>query len=372
VSAVRSVPLKIVHVVSYVSADGAFGGPVAVAVGQATELARTGHTVKLFAGWDGVQSLDLSPVLVRLSRVRRLGPGFGGMVSPKLWMDILRAAKHVDVYHVHMGRDPLSLISAVLAHLSGRPYVLQTHGMVLPRRSIVIRLLDLILTRPVLNKARRVLVLTEAEASAISTVSRGRAKVEIIANGIACRPQPQGTRDERSLLFLARLHPRKRVLAFAEMCRLLRDGDTRFRAYIVGPDEGDLAVLNEYIKKFNLSEYVSYKGAVGPGESFKWLAASGIFVLPSVGEVFPMTVLEALSSGTPVITTADSGLARKLLAFGAAIVTDGSPEAMAAGVERIFHEPEFRRSLRTGGLSAVNSELSITAVAGKLESIYQS
>jgi glycosyltransferase involved in cell wall biosynthesis len=215
------------------------------------------------------------------------------------------------------------------------------------------------------------LVLTDVEAEAIRTISRGQAEVEIIANGIALAPQSRKSRDERSLLFLARLHPRKRVLAFAEMCRLLRDKGTEFRAYVVGPDEGDLGRLHDYINKFDLSEHISYEGAVGPGQSGEWLAASGVFILPSVGEVFPMTVLEALAGGTPVVTTADSGLAPKLSALGAAIITDGSPEAMAAGVEKILQEPEFRKSLCAGGFSAVNSELSIAAVAGKLESIYR-
>lgn len=342
-----------------------------MAVGQTEELARRGHDVELLAGWDGLQGLVIPQVRVTLRRVHRVGRGFVGLLSPRLWVDVVKAAMHADIFHIHMGRDPLSLISALLISVSGRPFVVQTHGMVLPRRSRVVRLLDLLATRRVLKSARRVLVLTNDEADAIRVVSQNKATVEIIANGIRLQEKPPVSRAERRLLFLARLHPRKRVMAFAEMCRLLRDRGTDFSAHVVGPDEGDLAQLIEYIAAHDLTEHLFYEGPVGPGESAEWLATSGVFILPSVGEVFPMTILEALATGTPVITTTDSGLAEKLSALGAAVITDGAAESLAEAVESIFRDPEYRKSLSASGLQAVETELSISAVASQLERAYR-
>lgn len=361
---------KITHVVSYVSQDGAYGGPVAVAMGQVAALASRGHDSQLLAGWDGFQYVDIPNARVTLFAVQRIGPGFIGLVSPKLWMLLLRKPSQREVFHIHMGRDPISLISAWILFLRRIPYVVQTHGMIMPRRSLSVRLLDIAVTRRVLKSARRVLVLTTAEANGINGICQGAASVELIPNGITLAPRLPIERRINRILFLARLHPRKRVMAFAEMCRLLVDAGVDFTAHVVGPDEGDLVSLRAYIQEFGLSRNLTYEGSVGPGESAQWLASCGVFVLPSVGEVFPMTILEALAAGTPVVTTKDSGLAPMLEDLGAAAVTDGSPQELANEVAKLLGDEGYRSSLIDQGYRAVEQELSIGAVAAQLETAY--
>lgn len=361
---------RITHLVSYVSQDGAYGGPVAVAMGQVAELARRGHEAEFLAGWDGFQDVGIPNARVTLVSVRRIGPGFGGLVSPKLWSLLLRKPSPRDVFHVHLGRDPISLISAWILFLKRIPYVVQTHGMIMPRRSITVRLLDAAITRRVLKSARRVLVLTTVEANGINSICRGDAKVELIPNGITPAPRQPTERQTNRILFLARLHPRKRVMAFAEMCRHLVEAGVQFTAHVVGPDEGDLASLRDYIQEFGLSRTLTYEGPVGPGESVQWLASSAVFVLPSVGEVFPMTILEALAAGTPVVTTEDSGLASMLVKLGAAAVTDGSPQELATQVAKLLRDEGYRSSLIHQGYRAVEQELSIGAVVTQLETAY--
>lgn len=364
--------LEIAHIVSYISQDGAYGGPVAVAMGQVAELARRGHDIELIAGWDGVQTLEIPLSKIRLFGVQRVGPGFIGLISLRLWRQVFIGSRNVDIFHIHMGRDPISLFSALIVTLRGIPFVAQTHGMVMPRKSWAVILLDTLITRRVLNSARRVLVLTDIEAEGIQQICRGKAEVELIPNGIRIPEPTVAERDMRKILFLARLHPRKRVIAFAEMCRLLRDANIEFTAHVVGPDEGDLAALVEFIEAFGLSSHIFYEGSVSHGQSTAWLSRSSVFVLPSVGEVFPMTVLEALAAGTAVVTTDDSGLAPTLRILDAAAVTDGSPEELADAVAKILTDEEYRTTLVRNGSHAIERHMSVGAVVAQLELSYMS
>jgi glycosyltransferase involved in cell wall biosynthesis len=366
-------PLRIAHVLPYVSADGAFGGPVAVAVEQCRELARQGHRVVLVAGWDGVVDIAIDGVDVRLFRARAIpGVGFSGLVSPAMLGGLRRHVGEFDLVHIHLGRHLLALAAAWVCRRAGVPYVLQTHGMVTDDPRAKSRVLDAVAVRRVLAGARAVLALTDLEEEALGVVSRGRAHVVRIRNGVA-QVSVARYRDPDAVaevLFLARLHPRKRVLAFAEMAAVLHERGVRVRFAVVGPDEGDLPALRAFIAARPGLPLV-HQGSIAPGASTERLAAADVYVLPSVREVFPMTVLEALAVGTPVVLTEDCGIADELRAAGAALVTDGSVVAMADAVALLLSSSDARTAVAAGMRKSLEADFGITAVVESVLTTYE-
>jgi len=91
--------MRILHVVTLVSVNGAYGGPVAVAVGQTQALAELGHDVTLLAGWDGRATLSIPNVDVQLFRARQAVPrtSFSGMCSSGILREVRRRAADADV-----------------------------------------------------------------------------------------------------------------------------------------------------------------------------------------------------------------------------------------------------------------------------------
>ncbi|MET3922036.1 glycosyltransferase [Arthrobacter sp. UYEF20] len=364
--------MRIVHIVTYVSVDGAFGGPIAVALAQLTELARQGHDVELLAGWDGQAVIDAEGVKVSLFKVRRIWPrGFSGLWAPGLARAASTRARSGAVIHIHLARDLVTLSAARAVSRHVRP-VVQTHGMVMPDGRLLARLLDRFLTGAVLSHARSVLALTEREQLGLKEVARGPVVVERIANGVALKPASGLARRPNEVLFLARLHPRKRVMSFARMSKILVDSGAAVTCVVVGPDEGDLPLLRAFVKEHSLEEALVYEGVLPTGQAVHRLAQAGVYVLPSTAEVFPMTVLESLASGTPVVTTNDSGIAPQLASLKAAELTDGTPERLADAVQRILTEQELRDSLVSNGYKGLATTFSIKAVATQLSAIYGS
>lgn len=353
--------MRIVQTVTLASEDGAFGGPLAVAIAQCRELARRGHDVTLLAAWDGKLELTIPGVRVVLARGRRIpGTGFSGVRAPSLlkWLDQNR--HQIDVVHVHAGRHALDLELASRARQLGLPYFLQTHGMIMPNRGPLARVLDRTVTRPLLRSAAAVLVLTEAEASGIHHVEPA-ARVRTVGNGLALFERPD--RDDAArpeVLFLARLHPRKRVLAFAEMAAVLAGQGVDARFSVVGPDEGDLAELERFLQA-NPHVPLTYEGAVSPGDGAARTARADVYVLPSHGEVFPVSVLEALAAGTAVVLTNDCGIAERLDAAEAASVSDGSPADLAARVAHLLTNAAAREQQVRNGRALIAGEFGIRA-----------
>jgi glycosyltransferase involved in cell wall biosynthesis len=314
----------ILHVVAF--AGGAFGGPTTVAVGQLRELSRRGHPVRLVALGD---SIDGVPATLFPPRTFVPGQGMLGKCNVGLLRFLWRTVPAADVVHVHAGRDLVSLATMTICRLRRVPYVAQTHGMIMPRDAPVTRLFDFLL-KPLLAKARCVFVLTDVEERGLAIVAPA-ARVSLLPNGIAVDPgEPRTVGESPTVLFLARLHPRKRVDAFVDLAVQMRGSGAQF--VIAGPDEGCLAELE---RRLAVEPVASYIGELGRADALAAVGSADVYVLPSVAEPFPMTVLEALAAGTPVVITESCGLAGPLADQAGARVTDGSPAGLAAAVKDI-------------------------------------
>lgn len=365
--------MRIAHVITYVSADGAFGGPIAVARAQAEELARRGHDVHILAGWDGVAELSVPGVTVHLFKVRRLAKGLTGLIAPGLGAYLRQSKQGFDVIHVHLGRDIVSAPAAILSSRVAKRVVLQPHGMIASDPRVHARIFDAIFTKRIFRSAHRILALTDTELQSLRAVAGGQQKIDRIDNGVRWdphfdRPSPG---DTAVVVFLARLHPRKRVLDFAEAAQILVEKGTQAEFRVFGPDEGDLERLQEIIaSNAQLASRLSYNGALSPGMGVAELAKADIYVLPSVGEVFPMTVLESISVGTPPILTKDCGISDELARRGAAVVVDPGAKSMADAIDDLLKSEERRDAIKRAGRVALTEWIGIEAVVDRLEESY--
>jgi glycosyltransferase involved in cell wall biosynthesis len=366
--------VHILHVVTLVSANGAYGGPVAVAVGQTQALAELGHDVTLVAGWDGQARLSVSKVDVQLLRARQIvpGTGFAGLCSPGVWKDVRRRAADADVVHVHLGRDMVSLPAALVAQLCRRPLVVQTHGMVRSDNRLKARALDALLTRRVLRHSAAQLVLTDEEESDAPVVAGRALNTVRVANGVTI-PEISATWDGTSVpevIYCARLHERKRPVAFVEMVAAFFEagGVARFTMY--GPDEGELPAVMKAIDSHGLGSRVKYLGALAPADVLTRLSLAQAYVLPSINEPFPMSLLEAMSLGLPAVITDSTGVSAGFERNGAAHVTDGTPRAMAQALLEVFASVAEWKVRSSRARLEIAEHYQSEAVARHLEELY--
>ncbi|MFP7834825.1 glycosyltransferase [Marisediminicola sp. LYQ134] len=361
--------------VTYISPDGAFGGPVTVALAQSAALAKLGHDVTVFAGSpdDEVVESTLHGFVQKLFPARMIASplGFASMHARGLTRYLSRHATQFDIAHVHMARDLVTLPAAMALQRRGVPTVIQPHGMIDRSSKPLARVLDLFATKRTLSRASTVLSLTGAEDIELHLVAPG-STVSRVSNGVAVLELPSLDGRPEDVLFLARLHPRKRATAFVAMAALLVDDHPATRFSIVGPDEGDQAAVAKKITDSGLTWKVHLEGALAPSQTSDRLRRARVFVLPSTGEVFPMTMLEAFASGTPTVCTDSLGIAEDCKRYGAAIVTDGSPQQLADAVREVLRSPALAESLRKGAYRYLREQLDISAVATSLETTYRS
>lgn len=366
--------MRILSIVTLISPHGEYGGPMRVALNQARELIALGHEVVLagaMRGFDGRPPDDLEGVPVALYPARTLlpGVGFAGLSAPGLYRALPRLTHGIDVMHVHLARDLVTLPAADWARRHRVPYVVQTHGMIDESSNPLARPLDAAVTRRVLRGAGRVFYLTERERDGLISVAGPDLALQELANGVPMPLVPDVSRDTSpEVLYLARLARRKRPAEFVRMAERVADEFPSASFRLIGPDEGEGAAVERLIHGARAD--VLWEGPIAPEAVITRMARSSIYVLPAIDEPYPMSVLEAMSLGLPVVITASCGLASLVEHSGSGIVVDHSVEQLAAAVERLLREPATARRMGAAGAALTRESLAMSAVAKRLAKAY--
>jgi glycosyltransferase involved in cell wall biosynthesis len=373
--------MNILHVVTAFSPAVVYGGPSVVAAQQANSLAGRGHQVTVATSnifelrpvryiEDHKKELSGTEVVYFPSRVLR--PRFPFIISTELSGWLRRYVENFDVVHVHFAREWIPVRAAQIAIGGGVPTFLQPHGM-LGRTDGVRSLIDRLWAKRLLESAAGVFSLQQHENNEIKRIAP-KARVLELPNGITLPAHAEAwTADNPAnpmVLFLGRLHPRKRVLAFVEMARVLRDRGVSARYRIVGPDDGDLSAAQQLVREYSLQDRVVFVGSSRREAVTREYLDSSVYVLPAVNEPFPIAVLEALSLGVPTIVTNRCFIAPMLEENEAALVSSPEPEMLADSVRRILCEPALAENLSTAGRRLIQEELTVDHVAERLEKYY--
>jgi glycosyltransferase involved in cell wall biosynthesis len=365
--------MRILQVVTLISPDGAYGGPTTVALNQCEALYSLGHNAHVAAGYPGAKAAERlhGAVPLHLFPARTLIPGIGfaGLSAPGLLRWLARECDGYDVVHVHVARDFVTLPAARLGQLRGRPVVVQPHGMIDVSDRPLSRPLDAVLTRPTLRSAAAVCHLTSREHDDLVQVAGEGLRLVQLHNGVPLPTTVGAAEDE--VLFLARLHPRKRPLNFLRAAMNLHPKHPSTSFAVVGPDEGEGRTVSAAVAEAGTVK-IRWEGPLQPDEARQRLAHAAVYVLPSVDEPFPMSVLEAMARGVPVIITDTCGLAEAVTDSGAGIVVRDDVDELTKAIDYLLSDRDLRASIGSRARSLARETFGMEPVAERLEAIYLS
>jgi glycosyltransferase involved in cell wall biosynthesis len=230
----------------------------------------------------------------------------------------------------------------------------------------------------VLHSASANLYLTDVERLGLAEVAGTLAALAYLPNGVPAfesrgRPAKSPDGSTREVLFLARLAPRKRPEMFVRAALRLIDEFPDVDFTLVGPDEGALSSVTTLITTSTNPQArrrIRWEGSVEPEAAAARIAAAELYVLPSVDEPFPMSVLEAMSSGTPVIVTESCGLAPDIRAHRAGAVIDHTLDALVDSLRGFLSRPESVRECGDNASRLARDRFGMAAVAGELVQHY--
>jgi glycosyltransferase involved in cell wall biosynthesis len=165
------------------------------------------------------------------------------------------------------------------------------------------------------------------------------------------------------------LRPEKNHELFLEMaCRVARDMPTA-RFLIIG-DGPCRAPLEQRCHAMALAANVMFLGS--RNDVPRLLAAMDVFVLTSHIEANPVSILEAMSTGRPVVATNVGSVCEAVIDEKTGfLVRPGDTAALADRVVTLLHDPILRRAMGTAGRQAVVAKWSIESMVGGYERLIE-
>lgn len=204
------------------------------------------------------------------------------------------------------------------------------------------------------------------------------APIDVVPNGVdltqlrRARPADRTSfglpGDSQVLIFVGRLGEEKNLRfllrAFIHLAR--RDG--RPHLLLVG-DGPERRALEGIARQAGVEQRVHFRGKVSREDVPSYLAVGDVFVTSSLTEVHPLTLLEAIGAGLPVVGVRAPGV-EDVVADGAnGLLCEAEPEAMAGELAGLLQDPGRLRALALGAAASAE-EFSIENTARRTVEIY--
>jgi glycosyltransferase involved in cell wall biosynthesis len=213
-------------------------------------------------------------------------------------------------------------------------------------------------------------------------------RLEVVPYGVDAdrfRPDPRlrakrraglGITPKTTLVFSAGRLVRKKGFEYLVDAIARVPPTTDLVAVIAGAGDLDTE-LRAQAENARVADKIRFVGNISQDDVAAWLATADIVAIPSVrddsGNVdgLPNIVLEALASGTPIVTTSAGGIGSVVEhTRTGVIVPERDPSGLAAAIETLARDPALRVRLGEAGRAAVMARFGWEFVAGRFEAAY--
>lgn len=309
------------------------------------ELLRRGHTVHVLVGGEGPFLQEMRERGIPAQSLRHLVRDIHPYHDAVAFWEIRRALKLLEPDLVAAHTSKAGWLSRAAAWSMGLPVVYTAHGWsFIQTASPVLKRFFILAEKLAGLLSSKVIVVSGHDRDfCIDNGMLPSHKVITVHNGIPdvpFRPTGQETGTPR-LIMVARLERPKNHLILLKALSFQRDRDWQLDLVGDGPL---LPQIRQWICRFQLADRVRLLGA--RRDVPELLSNAQCFVLTSNMEGFPISILEALRAGLPVVATDVGGVAEAVEdGINGYLIRKDNVEQLAAVLRKLISEPELRRKM---------------------------
>lgn len=307
----------------------------------------------------------------------------GALAFMRWTRQILRDVSRTDTIDLIHELNPVFSLRSLAFAGTGIPVVLGPHSSRWPetkaesfpddlRRRTRALLKDLCIERQH-SHAAAVLLSTVAALNNVARPELLAGKLFLLPPGIDTQefsPAESLAPTQPTVLYLANVIARKGIFtvidAFARVAQRMPDA----RLIVAGDGDGMMEARRR-IDAFTLQERVEFLGRVCHSEVASAMRRCSVYCLPSYGEPFGMTAIEAMACARPLVVTRAGGLAHLVSEQGGRSVDVNAPAALAEALEELLTQPELCRKMGAHNRAEVERTYAWPVVAARLERIYR-
>ena len=354
------------------------------------QLARKGHRIEVisYVRKRNAQNVLFEEPNIRFNSIDALSISIPNFVTEfPYFLNLENVVKKIKPDIIHINNLPFltTLQSIKVAKKLGIPSIIHVHGVTADRSHFLNFLQWLYLQswgRYLFGTTSKVICLTEQDAALVRSFGCSDNKISVIPNGVDVnkfRPN-EGEESDGLILWLGRFAPEKGLYYLIKSMILLSNNaaaktmgsnsNGNCRLLLVG-DGCTRSGIEEQINTSHLESMVKINHAVPHKRVVEYLKHASIFVLPSLKEGMPYTLLEAMASGKPVVGSDISGITDVITnEQNGLLVPSMNPEALAKAILQLLNNEKLRRRLGQNARKLMVEKYSFDIINERIEKVY--
>ncbi|MEM9742102.1 MAG: glycosyltransferase [Pseudomonadota bacterium] len=359
--------------------SGLSGGRSAYLVDQWSAWTTTAFATKL----DGLKAIAtfVYLALTKLSFWRALGlltktrssSRFALLKKPAYLLQACRvygllAKRRPSHLHNHFG-DHSGTVTLLAAKLLDIPYSLSIHGPHLffnaSQQDLAVKVGNAAFVRCISQFCLSQLILYSGNRSANYNI----VKCGISVGKFRAKFIPSTTSEENLIFVCCRLAVEKGIYDLIDAFTLILEQDESAILRVAG-DGPHRDQLRSYAKQKQVSHRCEFIGSVSTETVAAQLAVSSVFALPSYAEGVPISLMEAMASGVPVVATSVGGVSELVIPNETGIlIPPADPQALTDGILAVLNDRDLSHRLSCNAKAFVEQHHSIETNIPKLRSL---
>jgi glycosyltransferase involved in cell wall biosynthesis len=307
--------------------------------------------------------------------------------SPDLTKWLWQHLGNYDLVEAHYLFSYASSCAGAIARWQKIPYIVRTIGQLSPwalaQSQLKKRLYSALIERQNLNRAAAIHCTSEGEAEDVRHFGI-QTQTFTLPLGVDLLPVQPSAKSElhalysippetHILLFLSRIHPKKRPDLLLQVLHQLRFQALDCHLILAGSgDEQYLKELTHLVDSLGLTSRVTFTGFVAGQDKTLLLQGADLFVLPSYAENFGVAVAEAMAAGLPVVVTPGVQISPEIAAHQAGLVVEGEVDTLVTAILDLLRSPETLLRFGENGKQLAKERYGWGAIAQTLIHIYGS
>lgn len=365
-----SLQLKIVYVITR---SDTMGGASVHLLDLASGAQNEGHEVVILIGGEGVfirHAMTRNLCVISMKYLVREISFFKDFCS---FFEMRKIIKNISPDLVHLHSSKAGILGRLVARSLGVPVIFTAHGWaftegVSQKRRTMYKYIE----QAMAFFASRIITVSDYDRDIALRSGVGSEKlITTVHNGVPAVTQKEIKGQNVSvpkMIMVARFDEQKDQSCLVTALALLKDMCWSLEFVGDGPS---LANVKKLVREFDLEDRVIFSGSCD--DVPQRLASAQLFLLITNWEGLPLTILEAMRSGLPVIAS-DVGGVSEAIDNGQTgyLVTRSDVQGLAVAIRTMLGSSDLRSSMGTSGREKFERQFSFDTMLEKTFSVYHS
>ena len=275
-----------------------------------------------------------------------------------------------DLLHTHSSKA--GILGRLAAHRLGIKNVFTAHGWAFADGTPWIRKLIGVPTEYVAGKwCDRIITVSHADKQlAVKYHITNRNKIAVIHNGVSNiegAVRVSQVNDPPVLIMVARVAPPKNFISLLDALSCIEE---KYHLRIVG-DGPDLMDLKQYAKELGIAKNIDFMGSRNDVPAV--LASSDIFILSSDWEGFPISIIEAMRAGLPIIASNVGGISEAVIeGKNGYLIPRGETGILSKKIRSLLSDKNKRTAMGRYSRGLFEKQRTTEVMLADIENIYDS